>query len=214
MHVHTIRPTPAAMPTVTPGIGEQHPPARLALRQVTPALAGKEEVPSEGRDRYIRPRTLHLVDLENLLAGWVDERSVAEVWAEYQKVTAMRQGDHVIVSVSQRNAVATFFSLPAAVQRIIGSNAPDGADHALLDTIDIAWTARRFGQVMVATGDGIFTPVTARLHAQGLQMVQVIGGGKPATSLYRQCATQLYLTTAQRRVQARRRVELAATIAA
>lgn len=214
MHVHTMWPTPAVMPTVTADVVEQYPPAMLALPQVATALARKEEVPSAGRHLRTRPRTLHLVDLENLLNGRVDAHSVAEVWDEYQRVTGMCEDDHVIVSVSQRNAVATFFSLPAAVQRIIGSNEADGADHALLEAIDIAWTARRFGQVMVATGDGIFTPVAACLHARGLQMVQVIGGGKPATSLYRQCAMQLYLTAAQRRVQARRRVELAALIAA
>ncbi|OAK52984.1 NYN domain-containing protein [Rhodococcoides kyotonense] len=202
MHIHSDQPTSAAMPTASLGTDAKHLLTLIASNQTRPATTRREEAPSAGW--YDRPRTLHLVDLENLLAGRVDAGSVTELWAEYQFVTGMRDDDHVIVSVAQRNAVASFFSLPSAIQRVIGSNAPDGADHALLDSIDIAWTARRFGQVMVATGDGIFTPIASRLRAQGLQMVQVIGGGTPATSLYRQCTTQLYLTNAQHRARRRR----------
>ncbi|WP_190242443.1 NYN domain-containing protein [Rhodococcus ruber] len=154
------------------------------------------------------------MDLENLLGGRIGACSVAEIWCEYRQVTGMRWDDHVIVAVSKKNAVATFFALPGTVQRVVGSDVPDGADLALIGAVDIAWTARRFGQVMAATGDGIFAGTAARLHAQGLQVVQVIGAGLPATGLYRQCQSPLYLTTTQRLAQTRRHAELTAALSA
>lgn len=152
-----------------------------------------------GRHRCSRARALHLVDLENLLAGRVDGPSVTATWHQYQQVTGMRWDDHVVVAVAKKHAAATFLALPTAIQRVIGRNTPDGADLALIDAIDLDWAARRFGQVMVATGDGIFTDTARRLRARGLQVVQVIGGGLPATRLYRQCPTQLYLPSARHR---------------
>ncbi|WP_212744386.1 NYN domain-containing protein [Rhodococcus sp. Q] len=213
MHVQHMRPTPATTPTSTTAADVAQPATAPALHLVTSTTTAAVRA-AGGRHRCTRPRTLHLVDLENLLAGRVDAASVAEVWAEYQQVTGMRPGDHVVVAVAARHATATFFSLPGAVQRVVGADIPDGADLALLDTVDLAWTARRFGQVMIATGDHAFTGVAAHLHTQGVPVVQVIGGGWPSTGLYLQCSTQLYLTAAQRRVQDRRRSEIAAALAA
>lgn len=152
-----------------------------------------------GRHRCTRPRTLHLIDLENLLGGRIDPHAVATLWNHYRELTAMRWDDHVIVAVSRRHALDTFTALPATVQRVVGPNSPDGADHALLDAIDIDWAARRFGQVIVATGDHIFTDTARRLAATGLQLVQVLGLGYTATDLYHQCPTQLHLPTPRRR---------------
>lgn len=160
-----------------------------------PRVAAAASAGAAGRHRRRRARTLHLMDLENLLAGRVDCPAVAGLWHDYQRVTDFRWDDHVIVAVSKKNAAATFFALPAAIQRIVGRNIPDGADLALIEAVDIDWAARRFGQVMVATGDGIFTDTARRLHERGLQVVQVLGGGLPSARLYRQCSTQLYLPT-------------------
>lgn len=162
-----------------------------------------------GRHRSTRPRTLHLIDLENLLCGRVDPRSVVQVWDEYRRVTGLRWDDHVVVSVAKRHAPATFFALPASVQRVIGADEADGADTALLDAVQIDWAATRFRQVMLASGDHIFGDVARTLRGEGLHLVQVIGGGLCGSEIYRQCHDQLYLPLAQRRAQryAARRVE-------
>lgn len=197
--------------------GCRHPSIGRLVMNTTPAVVSKAASTAGGRvgrHRCIRPRTLHLIDLENLLAGRVDTDTVADIWDEYRQVTGMRWDDHVIVAVSKRNAAATFFALPETVQRVIGSNGPDGADLALISAVDINWAVKRFGQVMVATGDHIFTDTTTGLRAAGLPVVQVIGGGAPAADLYRQCTSQLYLPAAQRRAQTRRHTTLTAAMAA
>ena len=156
--------------------------------------------PRVGRHRSTRPRTLHLVDLENLLAGRVIGEDVADVWAEYSRVTALHRDDHVVVSVAKRHAEAAFFALPG-VQRVIGADGPDGADIALIDAVPIGWAASRFAQVMLASGDHIFGDIASRLRAEGLPVALVIGAGTAAYELYLRCDSQLYLPQAQRRAQ-------------
>ncbi|MEV8223146.1 NYN domain-containing protein [Dietzia maris] len=146
-----------------------------------------------GRHRSTRPRTLHLVDLENLVGGLVSETLVTEVWEEYVRVTGLRAGDQVIVSVARRHAVDAFFALPAGIRRVIGSNAPDGADVALLAEVDVADVARRFGQVVIASGDHAFVPLARAITEAGIPVIQVIGAGLPSTDLYAACGSQLYL---------------------
>ncbi|WP_338481343.1 NYN domain-containing protein [Rhodococcus sp. DN22] len=167
-----------------------------------------------GHHRSTRPRTLHLVDLENLLDGRVETEAVTEIWREYRQVTGMGSDDHVVVAVAKRNAAAAFFGLPQSVQRIIGDNGPDGADLALLDAVDIDWSAKRFGQVMVSPGDHIFTGTARGMKAAGMQVVQVIGGGTSSTALYLQCSRQLNLVAAQHRARALRSAALKAETAA
>lgn len=146
-----------------------------------------------GRHRSTRPRTLHLVDLENLVGGIVSSALVAEAWEEYARVTGLRAGDQVIVSVARRHAVDAFFALPAGIRRVIGSNAPDGADVALLDDVDVADVARRFGQVVIASGDHAFVPLARSIVELGVPVIQVIGAGHTSTDLYSACGTQLHL---------------------
>lgn len=187
------------LPTLAP---KNHPST------LSPA-GGCGRSPRVGRHRSTRPRTLHLVDLENLLAGRIDIRSVGDTWTEYRHVTGMRWDDHVVVAVSKKNAAAAFFALPDNVQRVVGNNGPDGADIALVGAVDSDWAAQKFGQVMMATGDHMFTETVTRLQAVKLRVVQVIGGGLASTDLYRQCSDHLYLSGAQRRAQSWRCTDLA-----
>lgn len=146
-----------------------------------------------GRHRSTRPRTLHLLDLENIVGGNVSPSLVAEAWEEYARVTGMRAGDQVVVSVARRNAVPAFFALPAGIRRVVGANGPDGADAALLAEVDVTDVARRFGQVIIASGDHAFAPLARALAAAGVPVIQVIGAGLPAADLYCSCPTQLHL---------------------
>ena len=131
-----------------------------------------------GRHRLTRPRTLNLVDLENLVGGRVETDAVRDVWSEFVAVADLRHDDHSCVAVSRQHAAAAFFGLPGNVQRIVGPNGPDGADLALLDAIDYRWATANFGQVIIASGDHIFAPVADRFRDAGLPVVQVIGSGQ------------------------------------
>lgn len=162
--------------------------------------------PKPGRHRSHRARTLHLLDLENLVDGYVAYESVESVWNEYRQVTGMLADEQAIVSVAKRNAKAAFFALPSGVRRVLGSDGPNGADAALIDSIDAKWVAANFGQVMLASGDHIFTPTVQQFLNFGVPVVQVIGGGFSAYELYAACTSQLYLAEARRSALGRRKL--------
>lgn len=140
-----------------------------------------------GRHRNNRPRTLSLLDLENLTGGEIQTAAVRDTWARFTDVIGARYDDHHTVAVSQRHAATAFFALPSNIRRVIGPNAPDGADIALLNSVDIDWTAANFGQVVIGSGDHIFTFIAKRLRSAGLHVIQVTGIGRCSADLYRAC---------------------------
>ena len=159
-----------------------------------------------GAHRSTRPRTLHLLDLENLVDGLVTPAHCAAAWAEYSYRLGYRPGDHAIVAVSKKNALTAFLALPD-VQRVIGPNRPDGADLALIDAVDLDWARTHFRQVVIASGDHIFTPLARRLADHGLFVVQAVGAAFTSAQLYHAVSTQQYLPELQRRIQQHRRSE-------
>lgn len=155
---------------------------------------------ARGRHRSMRPRTLHVIDLENLVAGQVTEDNVRLAWAEYKRVLDVRWDDHVIVGVAKKNAFVTFHALPGTVQRVVGENMPNGADDALVEATDIRWAVTRFQQVVVASGDERFVGLAKEFGEAGLSLLQVIGGGLTSTELYLNCPQQIHLRDMQRRL--------------
>lgn len=146
-----------------------------------------------GRHRRTRPRTLNLVDLENLVGGDVDDARVRETWSQFVSAVDARFDDHSTVAVSVRHAAAAFFALPTGIRRVIGSDRPDGADLALIDSVEIDWVAANFGQVVIGSGDHIFAPMARRFREAGLGVIQVLGAGRCSAELYRQCTEHRYL---------------------
>ena len=154
-----------------------------------------------GRHRSTRPRTLHLIDLENLVAGDVTAESCASAWQEYTHRLAVRWDDHVVVAVSEKNALTAFLALPGTTQKVVGSNRADGADVALIEAAELGWATARFRQVVIASGDHIFTSLAEEFIAAGLLVIQAIGGSWTSSKLYLACPTQIYLPNLQRRFQ-------------
>ena len=146
-----------------------------------------------GRHRSTRPRTLNLVDLENLVGGHVDAARVRETWSQFVNAVDTRFDDQSTVAVSGRHAAAAFFALPTGIRRVIGPNRPDGADLALIDSVEIDWVAANFGQVVIASGDHIFAPMARQFREAGLGVIQVLGAGACSAELYRQCTEHRYL---------------------
>jgi hypothetical protein len=160
---------------------------------VTVAVKNYSPYGRPGRHRCTRPRTLHLVDVENLVSGDVSAHLVRQMWAEFVDVLGVRWNDHSTVAVSRRNAATAFLALPSGLRRVVGADGPDGADLALIESVDVDWAAAHFGQVVIASGDHIFAPLANRLRARGIPVVQVIGGGKSSAQLYLACTDHKYL---------------------
>ncbi|OUS97277.1 NYN domain-containing protein [Rhodococcus sp. NCIMB 12038] len=164
-----------------------------------PISAVHRRIPRTGRHRSVRPRTLHLIDLENLVDGQVTTQTCTAAWEEYRRCLDVRWDDHVLVAVSEKNALTAFLALPGTVQKVVGHNRPDGADHALVDAVPLGWAQARFQQVVIASGDHFFTSLAENLTTAGMLVVQAIGGGWTSAELYRACPSQYYLTDLQRR---------------
>src|SRR4051794_14504142 len=112
------------------------------------------------------PRTLHLIDLENL-AGSPDFSSADAdaVRRSYDRTVGIGPDDLVIVAASHYSAPAAWFGWPN-VRRLVRSG-PNGADLALLQVVANERIAERFSSIIVASGDGIFAEAAARLQAAG-----------------------------------------------
>ena len=118
-------------------------------------------------------RALHLVDLENL-AG--DPRASAvtalATFGEYLKLAEWRPGDHVIVASNPHLVAKIAFDAPVpwSLHAAFGE---DGADTMLLSHAPPEWVARRFGRLVVGSGDHIFAPRAAHARALGVEVLVV-----------------------------------------
>lgn len=146
-----------------------------------------------GRHRSTRPRTLHLLDVENLPGGQIKPGAVESMWTEFVQVMQPRWDDQSTVAVALRHAATAFLALPSGLRRVVGSNGPDGADEALLESADMDWAAAHFGRVVIGSGDHIFAPLAEGLRANGVSVVQVIGAGACSAALYQACREHKYL---------------------
>ncbi len=113
-------------------------------------------------------RTLHLVDLENLMGGPKhDVELINEAVLRYRAAAHVETSDHVVMAVNPALALAAGLAWPSA--RLIPGRGVDGADLALLSqVIDRHWIASRYDRVVIGSGDGIFAPVIADFRALGI----------------------------------------------
>jgi hypothetical protein len=117
-------------------------------------------------------RSLHLVDVENLLGGAnFDEREAAAAAAAYGPVADLGETDLVVVASSHHAASATWFGWRNA-RRVVQSG-PDGADRALIKIIETENIPARFERVVIASGDQIFAEPAARLQTLGVTVTVV-----------------------------------------
>lgn len=133
-----------------------------------------------GRHRRDVPRTLHLIDLENLcrITPW----SVDRAWRLYTASVGVYNDDGVVVAVDVSRAFTAADSLPSSI-RLLTGRGRDGADRALLSVVDIAWAKRCFERVVVASGDHVFAPTVRACQAAGLPVELVTGCGGVARVL-------------------------------
>lgn len=135
-----------------------------------------ERVPAvrKNRCRHTGPagRTLHLIDVENLVRGsGASAADVVDAFAAYRSAVAVRTGDHVVIASGCRLLVPSGLAWPGA--RLLLGRGPDGADLALLRASEPAAVAAAYSRVVIASGDGIFAPRAAELRRAGLVVVVV-----------------------------------------
>ena len=105
------------------------------------------------RDRRLgpAPRTLHLIDIENLIGSTrFGMGAVAAVAIDYRRIADFGAEDHVVLASSHFTALPAWCGWPNA-RRLVRSG-PHGADLALIALIQTEDIPRRFDRVVVASG--------------------------------------------------------------
>lgn len=122
-----------------------------------------------------RPRSLHLVDADNLIGDprTTDLALIRAVLYAYRAAAGFVVGDLVTVATGTNGAhvLAVELAWPEVAHR--RRRGPDGADRVLVDEATWAAQRRRFARVVVGSGDHIFLPAVELLLAAGI-VVEVV----------------------------------------
>ena len=92
-----------------------------------------------------------------------------------QQAASLDGSEHVVIGTSHVGAVSTGLGWPGP--RLVVRSGENGADLALLDVLIEERVAERFDEVVVVSGDGIFTEAVASLGAAGLDVTVVAPSG-------------------------------------
>ncbi len=116
-------------------------------------------------------RRLHLIDIQNILgerhsiATDEEVQSTVERWLTH---VGHREGDHVVIACNPAIGLAAGLAIGGG--QLLVRHGPDGADLALLDWAPIEHIADRFGQVVIGSGDRIFTMFARALRLRGVEV--------------------------------------------
>jgi hypothetical protein len=139
-------------------------------------------------------RAIHLIDTENLVGGpGATSYAIRRAWDTYRAAVPIGPRDHVIVASSSYFAKKAMFEMAGPGVQLRVRDGKDGAELALMDAVDIEHAARRFGQLVIASGDGIFTDLALRARDLGMQVHEVIGVGTPSRKLMAACPQKSWL---------------------
>lgn len=149
-------------------------------------------------------RTCWAIDLENLIGGNQKlgeqenpEDTIKDLWNQLKP--AIAPGDQVLVATGPAMAKHALFALQSEGVRFLVGRGIDGADNALLDAVDEEFVARRFGSLVIASGDHKLAPMARRARLQGIKRVWNLtanGGGRPSRVLREACTLHAQLNTA------------------
>lgn len=138
-----------------------------------PAPMGPAAAPVEYFQTTIpsRKRRYFLIDLENPTRGAkATSEQVAKLWALLkEQAPGVAPHDHVVVGTS-RTVAGRYRPVINGenVKWVVGANAKDGADRALLAAIDLNSVARRYDELVIFSGDHAFTQLAVSAKRLGL----------------------------------------------
>lgn len=121
------------------------------------------------RASHVPPgRTLHLIDVENLMGGPLAGVGALKQASELYRIAApVRASDHVIVASNPRLACDAGVEWQAG--RLVTGHGPNGADRALLRAVrDLGWVAERYDRIVIGSGDGVFVGTVRALKEYGV----------------------------------------------
>jgi hypothetical protein len=145
--------------------------------------------------RWFPARTLHVVDIENLVGTATPTlRQVIEVQDRYLVCPGFGAEDQVVMAASRRGLLNAALGWPHARYRVRSGR--DGADLQLLDVLLHENVAGRFTHVVIGSGDGTFGRAAAYLTARGVWVTVVSRRDSLSVHLARAVRDVIYLDTA------------------
>jgi hypothetical protein len=165
---------------------------RAYSRPVLNAPQVEERVPAFIESLPSRARRYVLFDIENLTCGAKASRAeLAKLWSILKgQAPGFSDRDHIVIGAA-RAVTAKYSGVIGEpnVRWVVGANAPDGADRALLTAIDVHRVARDYDELVIASGDHAFAPLARRAKKLGLR-VHVVTVEQPGqrTALARELA--------------------------
>lgn len=140
------------------------------------AAAGRSPHSGAPAVRSRTGRTLHLVDVDNLLGDprLATPASIRRTMKRYREVAAFRSGDVVVLATNHALALDVGLAWPAA--RLLARSGPDGADRALLAEVDELFASDgtcRFDRVVTGGGDHIYESAVRRLGEANVDTIVV-----------------------------------------
>lgn len=129
-----------------------------------------------------KTRRLHLIDVENLIGDpRPTDSDVRTCQARYSSLVGTEGPDQVIVACNHGALLAVGCGWPHS--RYLVRSGPDGADLALLGVLDHEGVEDRFDEVVLGSGDGIFTSAVVALHRSGIPVTVVSRPGSLSNQL-------------------------------
>jgi hypothetical protein len=142
--------------------------------------------------RWFPFRTLHVVDIENLVGAAIPSlRQVSEVQGRYLVSPGFGAEDQVVMAASHRGLLNAALGWPHARYRV--RSGPDGADLELLDVLWHENVPARFTHVVIGSGDGGFGRAAAHLTARGVWVTVVSRRNSLSPHLARAAHEVVYL---------------------
>lgn len=118
------------------------------------------------------PRTLVLVDIENIVGhGNMTAAEVTDAWHLVDQIGDTIGRDHLVVATGVSSAPEVAFTRPSC--RCLIGHGVNGADLELLAVLQHERVAARYDQVVLFSGDGIFTDAVALLAACDVRVTVV-----------------------------------------
>ena len=129
-------------------------------------------------------RRLFVVDIENMVGGSSDITLASAVWARrtLEREFGLAADEHVVVAVGSSKAL---FPVSKAFpgKQVLLQRGVDGADLALIDSIDSEHAASRYDEVVIASGDGIFASLASMLAHYGATVTAAADPGRMSARL-------------------------------
>lgn len=120
-----------------------------------------------------RKRRYILVDIENpSLGAKATSSEVAQLWTILkEQAPGIAPHDHVVVGAARMVVRKYRAAIDGPnVKWVVGADAADGADRALLAAIDLRRVARDFDELVIVSGDHAFADLARRARQAGLSV--------------------------------------------